>query len=349
MIQFQESLNVDEKEKDITAYDNQMQAPGFWEDQRAAQKIINAANVIKDKVNTFYSLDSEVEELNLALELILEEPDADLQSELETQITEVSEKLNKFELEILLSGPYDANHAILELHPGAGGTESQDWAEMLYRMYTRYAERKGFKIEVLDYLVGEEAGIKSVTIKIKGTNAFGYFKAERGVHRLVRISPFDSGGRRHTSFCSCDVMPEFSEDVDIEIKTEDLKIDTYRASGAGGQHINTTDSAVRITHLPTNTIVTCQNQRSQIKNRETAMNMLKAKLYQRKLEEQELELAKIRGEVKEIGWGSQIRSYVFHPYSLVKDHRTSYEVGNVQGVMDGDLEGFIDAYLRHSL
>ena len=349
MVQFQGSLNLEEKEQVIKEYDDQMQAPGFWNDQRAAQNVINAANILKDKVNTYHSLDAEVEDLNLALELILEEPDQDLQNELEIQITEVSGKLNKFELEILLSGPYDANHAILELHPGAGGTESQDWAEMLYRMYTRYAERKGFKIEVLDYLVGEEAGIKSVTIKIKGPNAFGYFKAERGVHRLVRISPFDSGGRRHTSFCSCDVMPEFSDDIDIEIRVEDLKIDTYRASGAGGQHINTTDSAVRITHLPTNTIVTCQNQRSQIKNREAAMNMLKAKLYQRKLEEQELQLAKIRGEVKEIGWGSQIRSYVFHPYSLVKDHRTTYEVGNVQGVMDGDLDGFIDAYLRHSL
>lgn len=347
--QFKESLDVEQKETEIKAYDDQMQAVGFWDDQRKAQEIINAANAIKDKVNTFYSLESEVEELAVTFELILEEPDADLQEELEAQIEEVGEHLNKFELEILLSGPYDANNAILELHPGAGGTESQDWAEMLYRMYTRYAERKGFKVEVLDYLVGEEAGIKSVTIKIKGTNAFGYFKAERGVHRLVRISPFDSGGRRHTSFCSCDVMPEFSGDIDIDIRTEDLKVDTYRASGAGGQHINTTDSAVRITHIPTNTIVTCQNQRSQIKNREAAMEMLKSKLYQRKLEEQEAELAKIRGEVKEIGWGSQIRSYVFHPYSLVKDHRTSYEVGNVQGVMDGDLDGFIDAYLRYSI
>ena len=349
MKQFKESLNVEEKEKVIKDYDDQMQATGFWNDQRAAQEIINSANLIKDKVNTFYRLDSEVEELVVALELILEEPDADLQGELESQILAVSEKLNKFELEILLNGPYDANNAILELHPGAGGTESQDWGEMLYRMYTRYAERKGFKVEVLDYLDGEEAGIKSVTIKVKGLNAFGYLKAERGVHRLVRISPFDSGGRRHTSFCSCDVMPEFSGDIDIDIRTEDLKIDTYRASGAGGQHINTTDSAVRITHLPTNTIVTCQSQRSQIKNREAAMNMLKAKLYQRKLEEQEAELAKIRGEVKEIGWGSQIRSYVFHPYSLVKDHRTSYEVGNVQAVMDGELDGFIDAYLRYSI
>ena len=347
--QFKESLNVEQKEAEIKEYDAKMQAVGFWDDQRKAQEVINAANAIKDKVNTFYTLEGEVEDLAVAFELILEEPDEDLQVELESQISEVSEKLNKFELEILLSGPYDANNAILELHPGAGGTESQDWAEMLYRMYTRYAERKGFKVEVLDYLVGEEAGIKSVTIKIKGTNAFGYFKAERGVHRLVRIAPFDSGRRRHTSFCSCDVMPEFSGDIDIEIRAEDLKIDTYRASGAGGQHINTTDSAVRITHLPTNTIVTCQNQRSQIKNREAAMEMLKSKLYQRKLEEQEAELAKIRGEVKEIGWGSQIRSYVFHPYSLVKDHRTSYEVGNVQGVMDGDLDGFIDAYLRHSI
>jgi len=347
--QFRESLNVADKEEAIKHYDDQMQMPGFWDDQRGAQEVINAANILKDKVGTFYQLDEEVEELSLGLDLILEEPDVELQSELESQIETVGEKLNKFELEILLSGPYDTNNAILELHPGAGGTESQDWAEMLYRMFTRYAERKGFKIEVLDYLAGEEAGIKSVTIKIKGTNAFGYFKAEKGVHRLVRISPFDSGGRRHTSFCSCDVMPEFSDDVDVDIRTEDLKIDTYRASGAGGQHINTTDSAVRITHIPTNTVVTCQNQRSQIKNREAAMQMLKSKLYQLKIEEQEAELAKIRGEVKEIGWGSQIRSYVFHPYSLVKDHRTSFEVGNVQGVMDGDLDGFIDSYLRYSI
>lgn len=347
--QFRQSLDLEAKEESIRHYDDQMQEPVFWDDQRHAQEVINAANAIKDKVNNYYGLHNQVEELALGLEMLTEEQDADLQEELESQIGEVSEKLNKFELEILLSGPYDANNAILELHPGAGGTESQDWAEMLYRMFTRYAERKGFKVEVMDYLAGEEAGIKSVTVKIKGPNAFGYFKAEKGVHRLVRISPFDSGGRRHTSFCSCDVMPEFSDDVDIEIRTEDLKVDTYRASGAGGQHINTTDSAVRITHVPTNTVVTCQSQRSQIKNREAAMQMLKAKLYQRKLEEQEAEIAKIRGEVKEIGWGSQIRSYVFHPYSMVKDHRTSYEVGNVQGVMDGDLDGFIDSYLRHTI
>lgn len=346
---FHESLKVEEKEEEIRHFDEEMQAPGFWDDQRQAQEVINAANGIKEKVGTYFKLKEEVEDLAVALELILEEADEDLQAELESQIQDVMAKLNKFELEILLSGPYDLNNAILELHPGAGGTESQDWGEMLYRMYVRYAESKGFKVEVMDYLNGEEAGIKSVTIKIKGPNAFGYFKAEKGVHRLVRISPFDSGGRRHTSFCSCDVMPEFSGEIDIELRTEDLKIDTYRASGAGGQHINTTDSAVRITHLPTNTIVTCQNQRSQIKNRDAAMQMLKAKLYQRKLEEQEAELAKIRGEVKEIGWGSQIRSYVFHPYSMVKDHRTSHETGNVQAVMDGDLDGFIDAYLRNTL
>lgn len=347
--QFFGSLNVSGKEVEIKNFDDQMQAPGFWDDQRGAQEIINAANIIKDKVNNFYALKEQVEDLVVAFELIQEEPDEELQAELETQIVDVAAQLNKFELEILLSGPYDANNAILELHPGAGGTESQDWGEMLYRMYTRYAEQKGFKIEVLDYLNGEEAGIKSVTFKIKGPNAYGYLKAEKGVHRLVRISPFDSGGRRHTSFCSCDVMPEFTGNIDIEIRTEDIKVDTYRASGAGGQHINTTDSAVRITHIPTNVVVTCQNQRSQIKNREAAMEMLKSKLYQRKIEEQEAELAKIRGDVKEIGWGSQIRSYVFHPYSLVKDHRTSHEVGNTQGVMDGDLDGFIDAYLRFSI
>ena len=258
-------------------------------------------------------------------------------------------QLNEFELQLLLSEPYDKNNAILELHPGAGGTESQDWASMLLRMYTRWAERKGFKVETMDYLPGDEAGVKSVTLLIKGHNAYGYLKAEKGVHRLVRISPFDSSGRRHTSFVSCEVMPEIDDTVEIEISTEDLKIDTYRASGAGGQHINTTDSAVRITHLPTNTVVTCQSERSQIKNREQAMKMMKAKLYQLKIEEQEKELAEIRGEQKDIGWGSQIRSYVFHPYSMVKDHRTNYEIGNTNSVMDGDLDGFINAYLRQSL
>src|SRR5699024_8897517 len=242
--------------------------------------------------------------------------------------------------------PYDANNAILELHPGAGGTESQDWASILLRMYQRYADHKHYTIETLNYLPGDEAGVKSVTLLIKGHNAYGHLKAEKGVHRLVRISPFDSSGRRHTSFVSCDVLPEITDDVDIDIQNEDLKIDTYRSSGAGGQHVNTTDSAVRITHIPTNIIVTCQNERSQIKNRESAMKMLKSKLYQMEIERQQEELANLRGEQKEIGWGSQIRSYVFHPYTMVKDHRTNVEAGNAQGVIDGDLDPFIDAFLR---
>ncbi len=282
-------------------------------------------------------------------DLLKEEPDQDLQQELEKELKSLTKELNEFELQLLLSEPYDKNNAILELHPGAGGTESQDWGSMLLRMYTRWAERRGFKVETLDYLPGDEAGIKAATLLIKGHNAYGYLKAEKGVHRLVRISPFDSSGRRHTSFVSCEVMPEFNEEIDIDIRTEDIKVDTYRASGAGGQHVNTTDSAVRITHLPTNVVVTCQTERSQIKNRDRAMKMLKAKLYQRRIEEQQAELDEIRGEQKEIGWGSQIRSYVFHPYSMVKDHRTNTEMGNVQAVMDGDIDIFIDAYLRSKL
>ncbi|BAB07324.1 peptide chain release factor 2 in translation [Halalkalibacterium halodurans C-125] len=284
--------------------------------------------------------------MEVSYELCKEETDADLQQELEQGLKGLVKELNEFELQLLLNEPYDKNNAILELHPGAGGTESQDWASMLLRMYTRWAENKGYKVETLDYLPGDEAGVKSVTLLIKGHNAYGYLKAEKGVHRLVRISPFDSSGRRHTSFVSCEVMPELDDSVEIEISTEDLKIDTYRSSGAGGQHVNTTDSAVRITHLPTNTVVTCQSERSQIKNRERAMKMLQAKLLQLKLEEQQKELAEIRGEQKEIGWGSQIRSYVFHPYSMVKDHRTNVEVGNTNAVMDGEIDSFIDAYLR---
>ncbi|MCL2560551.1 MAG: peptide chain release factor 2 [Turicibacter sp.] len=345
---FCQSLDLDTKLAKIAEYDEIMQAPGFWDDQRGAQETINAMNAIKSKVERFKEFETQVEELAIELELVLEEPDDELIQDLGATVTTTNQGLSQFELEILLSGPHDANSAILELHPGAGGTESQDWAEMLYRMYTRYAEKKGFKLELLDYQAGDEAGIKSVAFKVKGLNAYGYLKSERGVHRLVRISPFDSAGKRHTSFCSCDVMPEFEGEINIEVREEDIKVDTYRASGAGGQHINTTDSAVRITHLPTNTIVTCQSQRSQIKNREAALQMLKSKLYQLELDKQAAELASIRGEVKEIGWGSQIRSYVFHPYSLVKDNRTGHEVGNTGAVMDGELDGFIDAYLRNS-
>ncbi|MFL6562170.1 MAG: peptide chain release factor 2, partial [Bacillus sp. (in: firmicutes)] len=303
-------------------------------------------NGLKDQVHEFYKLNESFENLELTYELVKEENDEELRTELEDELGQLTGRLTQFELQLLLSEEYDKNNAILELHPGAGGTESQDWGSMLLRMYTRWAEKKGFKVETLDYLPGDEAGIKSVTLAIKGHNAYGYLKAEKGVHRLVRISPFDSSGRRHTSFVSCEVMPELNDDIQIEVRTEDLKIDTYRATGAGGQHINTTDSAVRITHLPTNVVVTCQSERSQIKNRDAAMKMLKSKLYQLEIERQEQELLEIRGEQKEIGWGSQIRSYVFHPYSMVKDHRTSAESGNVQAVMDGDLDQFIDAYLR---
>ncbi|ANB57964.1 peptide chain release factor 2 [Anoxybacillus sp. B7M1] len=326
-----------------------MAAPNFWDDQKEAQTVISEANALKDLVGAFHQLEERFENLELTYELVKEEPDEDLQQELVAEAKKLTKDFSEFELQLLLNEPYDKNNAILELHPGAGGTESQDWGSMLLRMYTRWAEKKGFKVETLDYLPGEEAGIKSVTLLIKGHNAYGYLKAEKGVHRLVRISPFDASGRRHTSFVSCEVMPEFNDDIEIEIRSEDIKVDTYRSSGAGGQHVNTTDSAVRITHIPTGLVVTCQSERSQIKNREKAMNMLKAKLYQKKLEEQQAELAEIRGEQKEIGWGSQIRSYVFHPYSLVKDHRTNTEVGNVQAVMDGEIDAFIDAYLRAKL
>jgi len=326
-----------------------MLEPGFWDDQQDAQVIINEGNGLKAIVNEYKDLVETHENLDMTLELLREEPDEELQEELGKELAEFQQKMADFELQLLLSGPYDQNNAILELHPGAGGTESQDWGSMLLRMYTRWAEKRGFKVETVDYLPGDEAGIKSVTLSIKGHNAFGYLQAEKGVHRLVRISPFDSSGRRHTSFVSCDVMPEFDDNIEIDIRTEDLKIDTYRATGAGGQHINTTDSAVRITHIPTGTIVQCQAERSQIKNREKAMTMLKGKLYQLELDKQQAQLDEIRGEQKEIGWGSQIRSYVFHPYSMVKDHRTNEETGNVGAVMDGDLDPFINAYLRSKI
>ncbi|MCK1994441.1 peptide chain release factor 2 [Peribacillus muralis] len=346
---FRGLFDLDEKEARIAQLENEMTHPDFWNDQQKAQTVINETNALKEQVNQLSDLNESYENLDLTYELVKEENDAELLAELEEEITILSQKMNEFELQLLLSEEYDSKNAILELHPGAGGTESQDWGSMLLRMYTRWGEKRGFKVETLDYLPGDEAGIKSVTLLFKGHNAYGYLKAEKGVHRLVRISPFDSSGRRHTSFVSCEVMPEFDETINIEIRTEDLKVDTYRASGAGGQHINTTDSAVRITHLPTNTVVTCQNERSQIKNKAQAMNMLKAKLYQREIEQQQADLDEIRGEQKEIGWGSQIRSYVFHPYSMVKDHRTSAETGNLGSVMDGDIDMFIDAYLRSKL
>lgn len=323
-----------------------MSNPSFWDDSTAAQAVIDQSNQLKAQYEQFNELVNDSEELTLLYEMVSEEEESDMKEELEENFLIFKKKIEEYELAQLLSEEYDQNNAIVELHPGAGGTESQDWGSMLLRMYTRWAESRGYQIETLDYQSGDEAGIKSVTFLVKGFNAFGYLKSERGVHRLVRISPFDSNSRRHTSFCSVDVMPELSDDISIDIKSDDLKVDTYRASGAGGQHINKTDSAVRITHLPTGVVVSSQAQRSQIKNREQAMSMLKAKLYQMEEEKKEQEAAAIRGEQKEIGWGSQIRSYVFHPYSMVKDHRTNFEVGNTQSVMDGEIDGFIDAYLR---
>ncbi len=323
-----------------------MAEPGFWDDSQKAQTVIDQSNQLKAQYETFNDLTNGLEELVLMVEMIEEEPDETMFEELVEAFKAYKETIEEFELSQLLSDEYDHNNAIIEFHPGAGGTESQDWGSMLLRMYMRWADSKGFQVETIDYQAGDEAGIKSVTLMIKGFNAFGYLKSERGVHRLVRISPFDSNSRRHTSFCSIDVMPELTDDVSIEIKSDDLKVDTYRASGAGGQHVNKTDSAVRITHIPSGVIVASQAQRSQLKNREQAMSMLKAKLYQIEMEKKEQEAAAIRGEQMEIGWGSQIRSYVFHPYSMVKDHRTNYEVGNTQSVMDGDIDGFIDAYLR---
>ncbi|HOQ17039.1 MAG TPA: peptide chain release factor 2 [Defluviitaleaceae bacterium] len=318
----------------------------FWDNMDEAQKILQEIKSLKSKIEKFEELYREYEDLITLIEIGLEEQDEGLISEVTQEAKQFINHYEEMRIATLLDGEYDRSNAILTLHAGAGGTEACDWVSMLFRMYTRWAEDKGYKVETLDYLPGDEAGIKSVTIQISGENAYGYLKSEKGVHRLVRISPFDASGRRHTSFASCDVLPEIDDDVDIEIKPEDIRIDTYRSSGAGGQHVNTTDSAVRITHIPTNIVVQCQNERSQHKNRETAMKMLRAKLYEKKLEEQMEKLQDIRGEVKEIGWGSQIRSYVFHPYNMVKDHRTNEETGNVSAVMDGDIDRFINAYLK---
>ncbi len=327
-----------------------MADPQFWDNQERAQTIIDQNNAIKSVVNNYYEVAETLEEMVATYELLQEEYDDEMKDDLEQEVIGFQTKVDQFELQLLLDGEHDANNAILELHSGAGGTESQDWTNMLLRMYQRYCEQQGFKVEIVDYQAGDEAGVKSVTMLVKGHNAYGYLKAEKGVHRLVRISPFDSSGRRHTSFASCDVIPEFNnEKIEVEINSDDITVDTFRASGAGGQHINKTESAIRITHHPTGIVVNNQNERSQIKNREAAMKMLKAKLYQLELEQKEQELAAIRGEQKDIGWGSQIRSYVFHPYSMVKDHRTNEETGNVNAVMDGEIGPFIEAYLRHQM
>ena len=322
---------------------------GFWNDQKNSNKVLAEIKNRKGKVTKFKELLNELNNIKELIDLVEMEDDKSLEGEISSNTKRIEKEIEKFELQTLLSGKYDSNNAILTLHPGAGGTESQDWAEMLYRMYTRWASKNGYEVKELDYLEGDEAGIKSVTFEVNGENAYGYLKGEMGVHRLVRISPFDSGGRRHTSFASVEVLPEIENDNEIEINSDDLRIDTYRASGAGGQHINKTDSAVRITHIPTNIVVTCQSERSQTMNKETAMKMLISKLTDLKEKEEEEKRNKLKGLQKDIAWGSQIRSYVFCPYTLVKDHRTNYEEGNVDKVMDGEINNFLFAYLKSQI
>ena len=341
-----ESLDLEGLKKRIAEIDEIISAPDFWNNPEGGQAIMQEKKRLESKVDKYNALAGKMEDLEVMIELAKEEPDADLEQDIVDTLAEITKELDAFELETILNGDYDDNNAILSIHPGAGGTESQDWAEMLYRMYVRWAERHGYKVEVLDYLDGDEAGIKSVTMLIEGENAYGYLKSEKGVHRMVRISPFDASGRRHTSFTAVEVMPEVENDTTIEIDDKDLKVDTYRSSGAGGQHVNKTESAVRITHIPTGIVVQCQNERSQIQNRATAMKMLTSRLVEEKIKQQEAEIARLQGEQQDIGWGSQIRSYVFHPYTLVKDHRTNFEKGNVGAVMDGEIDEFINAWLK---
>ena len=344
--QIKDSMKIDSLKKQLKELEEESTKDGFWNDQENSSKVFAKIKSLQRRLNSYEKIESEISNLFDMNELLSLEVDLELVKELLKNTENLNLKLEDLEIQTLFSGKYDANNAIITLHPGAGGTESQDWAEMLYRMYSRWASSNGFTIKELDYLDGDEAGIKSVTALISGENAYGYLKGEMGVHRLVRISPFDSGGRRHTSFASLEVLPEITDDIEIDIDLSDLRIDTYRASGAGGQHINKTDSAVRITHLPTNIVVSCQSERSQTMNKETAMKMLKSKLLDLKEKENKETIAELKGEQRDIAWGSQIRSYVFCPYTLVKDHRTNYEVGNVAGVMDGDLNDFMKEYLK---
>lgn len=330
----------------IEEFENTMQEPGFWDDMKKAQEITQESKGLKDRLELFNSLEEKLEDAKVLIEMCREEEDKNILDEIVSEIKELNAAIDKFRIEILLSGEYDRNNAILDLHSGAGGTDAQDWTEMLLRMYTRWAESKNFKVETLDLLPGDEAGIKSVTLKVTGEFVYGYLKAEKGIHRLVRISPFNANGKRQTSFASVEVLPELTESQDIDIKTEDLRIDTYRASGAGGQHVNKTESAIRITHIPTGIVVQCQNERSQHSNKESAMAMLKAKLVELKERAHKEKIEDLTGELKDNGFGSQIRSYVFQPYTMVKDHRTGVEIGNIDSVMDGDIDIFITEYLK---
>ncbi|WP_318709156.1 peptide chain release factor 2 [Candidatus Acetatifactor stercoripullorum] len=346
LAEVRDSLDLANKSKRIEELEMEMEAPGFWDDPDRSNKQMKELKNLKDTVEQYNKLSTQYEDILTLIELGYEENDQEMVQEIRGELDEFINELEALRIGTLLSGEYDKCNAILKLNAGAGGTESCDWCGMLYRMYTRWAERKGFSVEVLDYLDGDEAGIKSVTFQVNGVNAYGYLKSEKGVHRLVRISPFNAQGKRQTSFVSLDVMPELEENLDVEIDEKDLRIDTYRSSGAGGQHINKTSSAVRITHIPTGTVVQCQNERSQFQNKDKAMQMLKAKLYLLKKEANVEKLSDIRGEVKEIGWGNQIRSYVLQPYTMVKDHRTEVETGNVDAVLDGNLDPFINGYLK---
>lgn len=334
-------IDIDKLTDQIASYERQMLDENFWSNAKEASFVIKNANKLKDDLSDLNRLKELIDELELSIELEEDE------SSIETLINKLEEELEKFEISQLLNGEYDNSNAIMELHPGAGGTESQDWALMLFRMYKRYSERAGYEFELIDYQEASDAGLKSVTFMLKGKNAFGYMASEKGVHRLVRISPFDSNSRRHTSFVACNVTPEINNTIEIEVLDDDIRIDTYRSSGAGGQHVNTTDSAIRITHIPTGIVVCCQNERSQIQNKERAIQILKSKLYQRKQEENEKALKNITGELTDNAFGSQIRSYVLHPYSMIKDHRTNIEAYNTTAVLDGEIEIFINEYLKY--
>ena len=341
-----DSLDLENKERRITELDKSMEEPGFWDDPERSTKTVREAKNLKDTVDGYKHLEQQYEDIQVMIEMGYEENDPAMIPEIQEMLDEFVKELEGLRTKTLLSGEYDGCNAILKLNAGAGGTEAMDWCSMLYRMYQRWADKKGFTTEVLDFLDGDEAGLKSITLQVNGENAYGYLKSEKGVHRLVRISPFNAAGKRQTSFVSCDVMPDIEEDPDVEINPDDLRIDTYRSSGAGGQHINKTSSAIRITHLPTGIVVQCQNERSQFQNKDKAMQMLKAKLYLLKQQENAEKLSDIRGDVKDINFGNQIRSYVMQPYTLVKDHRTNAENGNVNAVMDGDIDLFISAYLK---
>ena len=341
-----DSLDLENKERRITELDKSMEEPGFWDDPERSTKTVREAKNLKDTVDGYKHLEQQYEDIQVMIEMGYEENDPAMIPEIQEMLDEFVKELEELRTKTLLSGEYDGCNAILKLNAGAGGTEAMDWCSMLYRMYQRWADKKGFTTEVLDFLDGDEAGLKSITLQVNGENAYGYLKSEKGVHRLVRISPFNAAGKRQTSFVSCDVMPDIEEDRDVEINPDDLRIDTYRSSGAGGQHINKTSSAIRITHLPTGIVVQCQNERSQFQNKDKAMQMLKAKLYLLKQQENAEKLSDIRGDVKDINFGNQIRSYVMQPYTLVKDHRTNAENGNVNAVMDGDIDLFISAYLK---